>query len=122
MIKIERMTTNQRQQIEMQKLTESHTGHIEVRDNDYRKGLKDQDLFFEKKYSDQLTRHNVGFKTLEEKNKKVIDDLKTNLTAQITTIASKNDDPFFKFEALKPRLKYLEDGVEITVEIPEHSK
>lgn len=120
--KQERMTTNHRQQLEMKKLSESHTGHIEVRDNDYRKGLKDQDLFFEKKYTDQLTHHNVGFKTLEEKNKKVIDDLKTNLTSQITTIASKNDDPFFKFEVLKPSLKKLEDGVEITVEIPEHSK
>ncbi|MCM2351873.1 MAG: Hsp20 family protein [Bacteriovoracaceae bacterium] len=120
--KKERLSTNYRQQLEMKKLGETHTQHIETKDNSYRKGLKDQDLFFEKKYADQLGRHNTDFKTLEEKNKKVIESIKTGLTSQIASIASKNDDPFYKFEALAPRLKQLEDGVEIQVDVPEHSK
>ena len=120
--KKERMSTNQRQQIDLQKLTDTHNAHIEQKDENYRKGLKDQDLFFEKKYETQLTRHNADFKALEEKNNQVIEKLKSSLTSQISHIASKNDDPFYKFEALAPRLKQTKDGVEISLEVPEHSK
>ncbi len=120
--KKERMSTNQRQQLDMQKITDTHNAHVEKKDENYKKGLKDQDLFFEKKYESQLTRHNTDFKTLEEKNKNVIEKLKSSLTTQISHIASKNDDPFYKFEALAPRLKQTDTGVEISMEVPEHSK
>lgn len=120
--KKERMSTNVRQQHELNKMTTNHTSHIETRDTEYRKGLKEQDLFFEKKYEKQLTQHNSDFKMLEDKNKKVVDDLKTSLTKEISTFASRNDDPFYKFEALKPRMKQFEDRVEIEVDVPEHSK
>jgi HSP20 family molecular chaperone IbpA len=106
----------------MMKMTESHNHHIEKRDGEYRRGLKDQDLFFEKKYADQLTRHNHDFKTLEEKNRKVIDDLKMNLTSEISNVSKKNDDPFYKFETLKPKMKTFEDRIEIEVAVPEHAK
>lgn len=120
--KNERMATNQRQQIEMQKLTDSHNGQVEKKDEHYRKGLKEQDLFFEKKYESQLSRHNSDFKALEQKNNDVIEKLKSSLTTEISHIASKNDDPFYKFEALAPRLKQTEEGAEISMEVPEHSK
>lgn len=120
--KKERMATNQRQQIDMQKLTDTHNIHVEQKDEHYRKGLKEQDLFFEKKYETQLSRHNSEFKALEQKNNDVIEKLKSSLTSEISHIASKNDDPFYKFEALAPRLKETKDGVEISLEIPEHSK
>ncbi len=103
-------------------MTEVHTNHLEQKDQNYRKGLKDQDLFFEKKYEGQLTSHNDQYKRLEEKNKKLVEDLKTSLTKEITKTAERNNDPFFKFETLKPKLKTFEDRVEISVEIPEHSK
>lgn len=120
--KKERMATNVRQQHEMAKMTQTHTDHIESRDGNYRKGLKDQDLFFEKKYEGQLKRHHSEFKTLDDKNKKIVEGMKESLTKEITTYASKNQDPFFKFEALKPQMKKTEDGIEITVPVPEHSK
>jgi hypothetical protein len=120
--KKERLFTNQRQQIEMGKMTTQHNDHIEQKDGEYRKGLNEQELFFEKKYGNQLTRHTTEFKTLEEKNQKVIDGLKTTLTSEIKKAADRNDDPFFKFETLKPKLKNFEDRVEITVDVPEHSK
>ena len=120
--KKERMSTNIRQQNEMTKMVTNHTDHLEKRDTEYRKGLKDQDLFFEKKFEKQLGGHTESFKQLEDKNKKVIDDLKTSLTKEITKTANRNDDPFFKFETLKPRLKTFEDRIEIEVEVPEHSK
>jgi HSP20 family molecular chaperone IbpA len=120
--KKERMSTNVRQQNEMSKMTTVHTNHLEQKDGEFRKGLKDQDLFFEKKFEGQLKRHNETFRQLEEKNKKVVDDLKTNLTKEITKTANRNDDPFFKFETLKPKLKTYEDRVEVQVEVPEHSK
>ena len=46
--KKERMGTNLRQQIEMDKLTTSHNKNLEEKDDNFRKGLKDQNLFFEK--------------------------------------------------------------------------
>jgi HSP20 family molecular chaperone IbpA len=103
-------------------MTKTHTDHIEKRDGEYRKGLKDQDLFFEKKYEAQLGRHAEDYKTLEEKNKKLVTDLKENLTKEITKTANRLDDPFYKFEKLKPTLKHFEDRVEISVEVPDHSK
>jgi HSP20 family molecular chaperone IbpA len=120
--KKDRMSTNVRQQNEMSKMTSVHTNHLEQKDGEFRKGLKDQDLFFEKKFEGQLNRHNETFKQLEEKNKKVVDDLKNNLTKEITKTASRNNDPFFKFETLRPKLRTFEDHVEVQVEIPEHSK
>lgn len=120
--KKERQSTNQRQQVEIGKLTQAHTDHIEVRDTDYRKGLKDQDLFFEKKYGIQLEKNNSQFKLLEEQNKKLIAGLKEDLTKELSKSAARNDDPFYKFESLKPRLKTYEDRVEVEVDVPDHSK
>lgn len=120
--KKERLATNARQQSELSKMTQSHTDHIEKRDTDYRKGLKEQDLFFEKKYSVQLGNHSKEFKTLEEKNKRIVDGLKESLTQEIKKAADRHDDPFFKFQTLKPTLKQFEDRVEVSVEIPDHSK
>jgi HSP20 family molecular chaperone IbpA len=120
--KKERMATNVRQQTELQKMTDAHTGHIEKKDQNFRKGLKDQDLFFEKKYADQLGRHQNEFKTLEEKNNKVLEGLKASLTQEVTKVVSKSNDPFYKFDTLKPRLKQFEDRVEVEVDIPDHSK
>lgn len=120
--KKERLTTNQKQQVELGKMTKTHTDHIEVRDTDYRKGLKDQDLFFEKKYGVQLETNNKQFKVLEEQNKKVIAGLKEDLTKELSKAAVRNDDPFYKFEKLQPRFKVLENTVEVEVEVPDHSK
>lgn len=117
-----REVTNQKQQAQMSKLSTDHTNHYEKKDNDFRKGLSEQELFFEKKYTAQLNRHQDEFKVLDAKNKKVVEDLKTNLTREITKTSNRNDDPFFKFETLKPRLQYFDDRVEVKVDVPEHSK
>jgi HSP20 family molecular chaperone IbpA len=120
--KKQRFNANQNQQFQLKKMSETHNEQYEKRDNTYRTGLKDQDLFFEKKYGEQLNRHNGEFQTLEDKNQKLLAELKSSLTKEITKVSSKNDDPFFKFETLKPRLTQHEDRVEVAVEIPEHSK
>lgn len=120
--KKDRLSTNTRQIQQLDKLTTSHNSHLEKTDNEYRKGLKEQDLVFEKKYESQLKHHNGEFKVLEEKNKQLIDGLKTELTTEIEKASTRKNDPFFKFETLKPRLKQFEDRVEVQVDIPEHSK
>jgi hypothetical protein len=120
--KNERKTTNLRQQHELKKMSDSHTTQIGKRDENFRKGLKEQDLFFEKKFTHQLNKHNSDFKVLEDKNTKVVEDLKTSLTKELTTAARRQDDPFYKFEAIRPELKQFEDRVEISVKVPEHSK
>lgn len=120
--KKDRLTTNLRQQTDLGKLTKTHTEHVEKLDDNYRKGLKEQELFFEKKFENQLGRHNNDFKTLEDKNKKIVEDLKSSLSTEITRTASRNDDPFYKFETLKPELRQFDDYVEVKVKVPEHSK
>lgn len=120
--KKERLTTNLNQQTQMKKMTETHMNHIEKRDQNYRKGLKEQDQFFEQKYAAQIEKNNSNFKMLEEKNTKVIEDLKASLSKELTKRAARNDDPFYNFETLKPKFKVFEDRVEVSVGVPEHSK
>ena len=120
--KNERLNTNNRQQIEMSKITQTHVHEMEKRDDNYRKGLKEQDKFFEDKFKNTLQAHNANFKELDEQHNKVVESMKTNLTKEITKTASRLDDPFYKFDALKPRMTKFEDRVEIQVDIPEHSK
>lgn len=120
--KTERMSTNQRQQQDMAKLTTSHNQHLEVRDTEYRKGLKEQDGMFEKKYAENLKLRNDELTRLNELNAKVMTKMKAELQEKLTTTINRSDDPFYKFTELNPKLKTFEDRVEIQVEIPEHSK
>ena len=120
--KKERLGTNLRQQIEMDKLTTTHNKTLEVKDDNFRKGLKDQNLFFEKKYSENLKTRNDELNRLEDLNKKVESKIKGELQEKIETKINRSDDPFYRFTELKPNLQQFEDRVEITVSIPEHSK
>lgn len=120
--KNERMGTNLRQQQEMAKLTVNHNQHIEVRDNEFRKGLKEQDLFFEKKYADTLKTRNNELGKLNELNNKVMSKMKSDLQQKLEATVNRADDPFYRFTELQPKLKQFEDRVEISVEIPEHAK
>jgi hypothetical protein len=120
--KKDRLTTNLRQQTEMNKLVGAHADHVEQRDGEYRKGLKEQDQFFEKKFAGQLKTHQKSLADLEAKNQKVVEDLKASLTKELTKTAARNGDPFYKFEALNPTLTQHPDRVEIRVAVPDHSK
>ena len=120
--KSERMSTNQRQQLEVGKMTEHHNKTIQDRDQVFRKGIKDQDLMFEKKYAVTLNNHNENLGRLDEKNKEVVNRMKDHLGKQINTAANKKDDPFYEFTELKPQLTNTPDGIIIKVAIPEHSK
>jgi HSP20 family molecular chaperone IbpA len=117
-----RFSTNLKQNNELKKMSETHAQHLETKDSEYRKGLQKQDLFFEKKYTDQLKQHNNSFKVLDQNNKNMIEAHKASLTKEISRSASKTDDPFYKFEALKPTLKQFEDRIEVKQDIPDHSK
>jgi HSP20 family molecular chaperone IbpA len=120
--KTERMNTNVRQQQDMGKLTESHNKHLQVRDKEFRRGIKDQDLVFEKKYSDSLQTKNEDMKRLDDLNTKVLTKMKSDLKETLETSVKRSDDPFYRFTQLNPTLKQFEDRVEISVAIPDHAK
>lgn len=120
--KNERLSTNQRQQQSMAKLTNTHNQHLEVRDNEFRKGLKEQDAMFEKKYAENLKLRNDELARLNDLNSKVMTKMKADLQEKLTATIDRSDDPFYKFTELGPKLKTFEDRVEIAVEIPEHAK
>ncbi len=120
--KAERQNTNIKQQQDMTKLTTAHSQHIEVRDGEYRKGLKQQDQDFEKKYAENVKIRQDDIKRLEELNKKVVEKMKDSMTAELKTSIVRSDDPFYSFTELKPTLKKFEDRVEVSVKIPDHAK
>lgn len=120
--KNERATTNVRQQQDLAKLTDSHNTHLSTRDKEFRKGLKTQDVDFDKRYAKTLDLRNKELETLEEKNKLVMTKMKDEMTEVLKTNINRSDDAFYKFTELSPELTQFEDRVEIKVNIPEHSK
>jgi len=120
--KHERMTTNQRQQVELAKLTEGHNSHIEQRDTEFRKGLKDQDQFFEKKFEVNLGSHNEELSRLDQRHQNVMSKMKKELSAEIVQAAKRSDDPFYQFTELRPELVQFKDRVEVSVKVPDHAK
>ena len=120
--KKERLATNQRQQSEMAKMTDNHNTVMEQRDTQYRTGLKDQDLFFEKKFAVNLEGHNKNLKSLDETHGKIVHKMKTDLTKDVTKIVERADDPFYQFTELRPILQKFEDRVEVQVKVPEYAK
>lgn len=120
--KKERMSTHLRQEQEKEKLVTSHNKILENRDTTYRKGIKEQDLFFEKKYAESLKIRNDDLKRLDNLNAKVLSKMKGDLSTTLEKSVKRSDDPFYQFTELKPRLKEFEDRVEIMVDVPEHAK
>ena len=118
----ERKMAHLRQEAEISKIRGIHTTNLDGIDKEYRKGLKDQEQFFEGKFKNQFEQHNASFKRIEDKNKILIEDLKNSLTKEISKVAERNDDPFFQFESIKPRMKEFEDRIEVQVDVPEYSK
>jgi len=120
--KAERFNTNIRQQQDMSKVVNTHNQTLEVRDTQFRKGLKEQDLMFEKKYGDNLKIRNEDLKRLDELNGKVLTKMKSDLKESLQTTVSRSDDPFYRFTELKPTLKEHEDSIQISLEIPDYDK
>lgn len=120
--KQERLGANTRQQVEVAKLTEGHNKTLGERDQVFRKGVKDQDLAAEKRYAENLAMHNKNLEVLKNRNEQVVTKMKTNLGEQISTAASRKDDPFYNFTELKPHLENTNEGIIVKVAIPEHSK
>lgn len=120
--KNERMNTNVRQQQELAKVTETHNKTLEVRDDKFRKGIKDQDVVFEAKYVETLKAKNEDLKNLDELNNKVLSKMKDDLKETLVTSVKKSDDPFYRFTEMKPKMTQFEDRVEISVDVPDHAK
>jgi len=118
----ERKMAHMRQEAEIQKISDAHSSHLKNLDQGYREGLKDQEVFFEGKFKNQFEQQNASFKRIEEKNKVLLQDLKNALTKEISKMAERQDDSFYQFESIKPRLKELDDRIEIEVDVPEYSK
>lgn len=120
--KKEFLNRNQVQQKNLSKLVGEQNKSLELREKEYRRGLKDQDVVFEKKYSENLKGQNEIFKEMENRHVKAVDKLKTTLSTEIIKTRDRSDDPFYKFEELKPKLTQHPDRVEVEVEVPEHAK
>ncbi|HXH30235.1 MAG TPA: hypothetical protein VNJ01_05430 [Bacteriovoracaceae bacterium] len=122
MFKKDRLNANQKQQVDLVKQNDQHLTTFELRDQDFRKGIKEQDLFFEKKFQTTLQNHNGQFKNLNDRHDKVTNKMKTELATDLTRAVTRADDPFYQFVELGPKLTELRDHVEIAVKVPEYSK
>lgn len=118
----ERMATHKRQDQTIIKMTENHNKEVEKRDTLKREDLKQQELFFEKKYADTFKRHGEHFNVLNETQDKAVKKLQADHTKQVEFKNTRMEDPFFQFVELKPTLELTETGVRIQVKVPDHSK
>ncbi len=120
--KKERATTNLRQQKDVAKLTKEHETHVQKRDVEFKKALKEQDVFLEKKWQGTMKEHEENFKNLDALHKKVVTQVKTDMSAEVGQMVKRSDDKFYQFSELRPVLQNFPDRVEIKVDVPEHSK
>lgn len=120
--KKERLIANEKQQIELSTQADTHLKTYENRDGEFRKGLKEQDLFFEKKYEVHLKNLSENLKNLDDRNEKIVQSMKNTVAEDVTRIAERADDPFFQFSELRPELTKFPDRVEVRVKVPSHSK
>ena len=120
--KKERLQTNQRQQQEMVKMSDEHRSHVQQQHQSFRKGLKEQEGFYEKKYAVSLTNKTDDLKRLDKLHEKVVTDLKKDLNKEMTKTAVRSDDPFYQLSELKPTMEQYPDRVEIKVSVPEYDK
>lgn len=120
--KRERLGLNSRQQGELSKMTNAHTENVEKRDSEYRKGLKEQDVFFDKKYQVNHAAHTKDANTLDERYHAMMNKMKLNLSKEMTKTEERLADEFYHLTELRPTWSRKEDTVEIKVSIPEYSK
>lgn len=118
----ERMTTHLRQQKDITKLGKEQDFQLQQKDQKFRQGLKEQDVFLEKKWQSTMNEHAENFKNLDDIHKKVVSKVKTDMTEEVSQIVKRSDDKFYQFTEMKPVVTHFPDRVEIKVEVPEHSK
>lgn len=75
--KKQRLDTYSRQNQELDKITTQGRQDYDKRTDDYQKGLKDQELLFEKDMLKCLKKNTEDYKKLEDLNKKAVNELKT---------------------------------------------
>jgi HSP20 family molecular chaperone IbpA len=120
--KKELLSTNKRQQVELSKMTESHTDYMLKRDGEFRRGIKEQDTFYDKKYLANHASHTKDANNLDGRYFELINKMKVGLAKEVEKTSDKKSDPFYQFTDLQPNWKQTEEGVEITVTVPEYSK
>ena len=115
-------STNQRQQHEMAKMTNTHLSHVKIRDTAAKSDIKNQDLAFEKKYAQHLKVHKENMDRLNTQNESVVKTMKDGVSEILMNTEKRSDDPFFRFTKLNPVLTQHPEHIEVKIEIPEHSK
>jgi HSP20 family molecular chaperone IbpA len=120
--KKERMTTYKKQEASMAQMTELHAKEVEKRDKLKRGDLKDQELFFEKRYDQTFQRHNEHLKVLDQTQEKAVKALKEEMTKEVELKNNRAEDSFFQFVEMKPIIEHTENGIRIKVKVPDHSK
>lgn len=122
LFKKERMTTHNKHQSDIVKMNEQHSKEVGKQDQLKRGDLKDQELFFEKRYAQTYNRHNEHFKVLDQTQDKAIKSLKVEMAKEVEFKNNRAEDKFFEFVELKPIIEQTETGIKIKVKIPDHSK
>lgn len=117
-----RVSTNLRQQGEMAKMTESHNNFMKAQDAENRKGLKEQDQFFEKRFETNYAAKTKDANNLDERFYDLTNKLKNDVAKEVTKTENRLSDPFYHFTELRPTWKKTEEGVEVKVTVPDYAK
>ncbi len=110
----------QQQQVTKQK--KYHEDDMTRRDVEYRKGIKDQEVFYTDKYQQNQKIYKGEADNLDNRYKTLVNHMKNNIASEVKKTKERMDDTFYQFTELRPTWKQTEQGVEVQVKIPEYSK
>jgi HSP20 family molecular chaperone IbpA len=120
--KKEIIQTHKTQHHQIAKLKKSHDDDMTKRDLEYRKGIKEQEVFFNNKYQKNQKIYKTEADNLDNRYKSLVNNMKNDIAKELKKTQERQEDTFYQFTELRPTWKNTEQGVEVQVNIPEYSK
>ncbi len=116
------LLTHKKQNETMSKLTNAHDKELKIKDENFRKGLKDQEVFYHDKYASNQKFYKAETDNLDNRYHKLVNNMKNSFAKELTKTEQRLSDSFYQLAELKPEWKRTENGVQVRVKIPEYSK
>lgn len=114
--------THQKHEVKMADMNKRHTQEEEMIKQRGNQAIQAKEVFFEKKYQDQLKRHNELDQTQQKRYVDLQEKSKEDLHQRVALATQKAGDPFFDFTEMRPELTEQPDHYVLKVPTPEYAK
>lgn len=116
------LNTHREHEAKMSQMNTQQVQHEEKVKTHHQKSLSDKEVYFEKKYQDQLAQHTKSNKLLDDLNQKVLSTAKDDINKRVEIEKNRSTDPFFSFTEMRPKLEEKPDSYVLRIEMPEYAK